>query len=160
MAEASQVRTLWNGCFAAVYMLEIDFRPDAKNSGQLVQRSRNGAVLGSFQQVGAYTVMNSDDFTIGKLIAFQMFTVNQLKGKVGMIFITHAMPKNLLVDEIVRIVQGSLSAVSTAKNESNMPTIAGLGDGKSVAPIIGMQASHQGAESQSPRQETKGRMEA
>jgi hypothetical protein len=28
-----------------------------------------------------------------------------------MIFITHAMPKNLLVDEIVRIGQGSLSAV-------------------------------------------------
>jgi len=29
-------------------------------------------------------------------------------------FITHAMPKNLLVDEIVRIGQGSLSAVAAA----------------------------------------------
>ena len=40
-------------------------------------------------------------------------TINQLKGKVSMIFITHAMPKNLQVDEIVRIGQGSLSAVET-----------------------------------------------
>jgi hypothetical protein len=29
-----------------------------------------------------------------------------------MMFITHAMPKNLLVDEVVRIGQGVLSAVS------------------------------------------------
>ena len=40
-------------------------------------------------------------------------TINQLKGKVTMLFITHAMPKNLLVDEMVRIGQGSLSAVAT-----------------------------------------------
>jgi subfamily B ATP-binding cassette protein HlyB/CyaB len=40
-------------------------------------------------------------------------TINQFKGRVGMIFITHAMPKNLQVDEIVRIGQGSLSAVAT-----------------------------------------------
>jgi subfamily B ATP-binding cassette protein HlyB/CyaB len=33
-------------------------------------------------------------------------TINQLKGKVSMLFITHAMPKNLQVDEIVRIGQG------------------------------------------------------
>ncbi len=33
-----------------------------------------------------------------------------------MIFITHAMPRNLLVDEIVRIGQGSLSAVNTQKD--------------------------------------------
>lgn len=39
-------------------------------------------------------------------------TINQLKGKVTMMFITHAMPKNLLVDEVVRIGQGTLSAVS------------------------------------------------
>ena len=32
-------------------------------------------------------------------------TINQLKGKVGMIFITHAMPKNLQVDEIVNAHQ-------------------------------------------------------
>ena len=38
--------------------------------------------------------------------------INQLKGKVSMLFITHAMPKNLQVDEIVRIGQGSLSAVA------------------------------------------------
>jgi subfamily B ATP-binding cassette protein HlyB/CyaB len=45
-------------------------------------------------------------------------TINQLKGKVSMLFITHAMPKNLLVDEIVRIGQGSLSAVpSQAETE-------------------------------------------
>ncbi len=37
-------------------------------------------------------------------------TINQLKGKVGMIFITHAMPKNLLVDEIVRVPPDSLAA--------------------------------------------------
>ena len=35
-----------------------------------------------------------------------------------MMFITHAMPKNLLVDEVVRIGQGTLSAVSdTQKTE-------------------------------------------
>jgi subfamily B ATP-binding cassette protein HlyB/CyaB len=39
-------------------------------------------------------------------------TINQLKGKVTMVFITHAMPRNLLVDEVVRIGQGTLSAVS------------------------------------------------
>jgi ABC-type multidrug transport system fused ATPase/permease subunit len=44
-------------------------------------------------------------------------TINQLKGKVTMMFITHAMPKNLLVDEIVRIGQGSLSAVVTQETK-------------------------------------------
>ncbi len=38
-------------------------------------------------------------------------TINQFKGRVGMLFITHGMPKTLQVDEIVRIGQGSLSAV-------------------------------------------------
>ncbi|HEY6093369.1 MAG TPA: peptidase domain-containing ABC transporter, partial [Gallionellaceae bacterium] len=38
-------------------------------------------------------------------------TINQLKGKVSMLFITHAMPKTLQVDEVVRIGKGSLSAV-------------------------------------------------
>ena len=33
-------------------------------------------------------------------------TVNGLKGQVTMLFITHAMPKNLLVDEVVRIGVG------------------------------------------------------
>ena len=45
-------------------------------------------------------------------------TINQLKGKVSMLFITHAMPKNLLVDEVVRIGQGSLSAVSDSHEET------------------------------------------
>ncbi|EFK96270.1 protein containing ABC transporter-like domain, partial [sediment metagenome] len=48
-------------------------------------------------------------------------TINQLKGKVSMLFITHAMPKNLQVDEVVRIGQGTLSAVSAddgAKHEA------------------------------------------
>jgi len=48
-------------------------------------------------------------------------TINQLKGKVGM-FITHAMPKNLLVDEIVRIGQGSLSAVPAQAETTQMNT--------------------------------------
>jgi subfamily B ATP-binding cassette protein HlyB/CyaB len=30
-------------------------------------------------------------------------TINQLKGKVTMLFITHALPKNLQVDEIVQL---------------------------------------------------------
>ena len=34
-----------------------------------------------------------------------------------MMFITHAMPKNLLVDEVVRIGQGVLSAVSGTHDE-------------------------------------------
>ncbi len=38
-------------------------------------------------------------------------TINQLKGKVTMLFITHALPKNLLVDEVVRIGAGSLEVV-------------------------------------------------
>ncbi len=48
-------------------------------------------------------------------------TINQLKGRVGMVFITHAMPKNLQVDEIVRIGQGSLSAVSAPAETKQEP---------------------------------------
>ena len=44
-------------------------------------------------------------------------TINQLKGKVTMLFITHALPKNLLVDEVVRIGYGSLSAVAQEEAE-------------------------------------------
>jgi len=49
-------------------------------------------------------------------------TINQFKGKVTMLFITHALPKNLQVDEIVQIgiartmpglALNSLEAVST-----------------------------------------------
>jgi subfamily B ATP-binding cassette protein HlyB/CyaB len=44
-------------------------------------------------------------------------TINQLKGKVTMMFITHALPKNLLVDEVVRIGSGTLSVVSDTHGE-------------------------------------------
>ena len=50
-------------------------------------------------------------------------TINQLKGKVTMMFITHAMPKNLMVDEVVRIGQGVLSAVG-GQNETKKPEAA------------------------------------
>ncbi len=45
-------------------------------------------------------------------------TINQLKGKISMLFITHALPKNLQVDEIVRIGQGALSVVGAPNNEA------------------------------------------
>ncbi len=38
-------------------------------------------------------------------------TANQFKGKATMIFITRTLPKNLAVDEVVRIGHGALSAV-------------------------------------------------
>jgi ATP-binding cassette, subfamily B, bacterial HlyB/CyaB len=41
-------------------------------------------------------------------------TINQLKGKVTMLFIAHALPKDLLVDEVVRIGGGGLTAVASA----------------------------------------------
>ncbi|MGV8933461.1 MAG: peptidase domain-containing ABC transporter [Gallionellaceae bacterium] len=44
-------------------------------------------------------------------------TINQLKGKVSMLFITHALPKNLQVDEVVRIGQRKLDAVAAPINE-------------------------------------------
>ena len=37
-------------------------------------------------------------------------TVNQLKGKVSMLFIAHQLPKNLIVDDVVRL--GSASVVA------------------------------------------------
>lgn len=49
-------------------------------------------------------------------------TINQLKGKVSMLFITHAMPRNLLVDEVVRIGQQTLSAVSESNEPPKMET--------------------------------------
>ena len=42
-------------------------------------------------------------------------TINQLKGKVTMMFITHAMPKNLLVDEVVNIGQGVLGSAGNGQ---------------------------------------------
>ena len=44
-------------------------------------------------------------------------TINQLRGKVTMLFITHALPKNLQVDEVVRIGHGAMSAVSALHEE-------------------------------------------
>ncbi len=41
-------------------------------------------------------------------------TINQLKGKVTMLFITHAMPKGLLVDDILHIGQGAGALHSAA----------------------------------------------
>ncbi len=45
-------------------------------------------------------------------------TVNQLRGKVTMLFIAHALPKNLQVDEVVRIGAGNLSAVAQVSPNS------------------------------------------
>jgi subfamily B ATP-binding cassette protein HlyB/CyaB len=53
-------------------------------------------------------------------------TINQLKGKVSMLFITHAMPRNLLVDEVVRIGQGSLSAVSDSNEHIMLEADGGV----------------------------------
>ena len=47
-------------------------------------------------------------------------TINQLKGKVTMLFITHALPKALLVDEVVRIGGSSLGIVSEQGTGSDM----------------------------------------
>jgi hypothetical protein len=40
-----------------------------------------------------------------------------------MLFITHAMPKNLLVDEVVRTGQGTLSAVGDADVKTNQEIV-------------------------------------
>jgi subfamily B ATP-binding cassette protein HlyB/CyaB len=53
-------------------------------------------------------------------------TINGLNGNVSMLFITHAMPKNLLVDEVVRIGQGTLSAVSDAQDEPKREVEGGV----------------------------------
>lgn len=44
-------------------------------------------------------------------------TINQLKGKVTMLFITHALPKNLQVDEIVRIGASQVSGLSAVTTQ-------------------------------------------
>ena len=41
----------------------------------------------------------------------------RMKGKLIMLFITHALPKNLLVDEVVRIGVGSLEVVAQKVTE-------------------------------------------
>jgi len=50
-------------------------------------------------------------FQQANLAVQRMGDINQLKEKVSMMFITHAMPKNLLVDEVVNIGQGVLGSV-------------------------------------------------
>jgi len=50
-------------------------------------------------------------------------TINQLKGKVTMLFITHALPKNLQVDEIVQI-----GAARTAPTETISPSLEVIGE--------------------------------
>jgi len=50
-------------------------------------------------------------------------TINQLKGKVTMLFITHALPKNLQVDEIVQIgaVRASPESATSSLEEVGTP---------------------------------------
>lgn len=43
-------------------------------------------------------------------------TITQLKGKVTMLFMTHALPKNLMVDEVVKIEVGALRGVGSWMN--------------------------------------------
>jgi subfamily B ATP-binding cassette protein HlyB/CyaB len=50
-------------------------------------------------------------------------TINQLKGKVTMLFITHALPKNLQVDEIVQI--GSERPVPADMNSATTLEVVG-----------------------------------
>jgi ATP-binding cassette, subfamily B, bacterial HlyB/CyaB len=45
-------------------------------------------------------------------------TINQLKGRVTMLFITHAVPKNLQVDEIVRIADATPTSLHEGKSGS------------------------------------------
>ena len=49
-------------------------------------------------------------------------TINQLKGKVTMLFITHALPKNLLVDEVVRIGSQTLAVLQGDRSEEHEQT--------------------------------------
>ena len=51
-------------------------------------------------------------------------TINQLKGKVTMLFITHALPKSLLVDGVVRIGGDQISVLNTSlpNASANTPT--------------------------------------
>jgi subfamily B ATP-binding cassette protein HlyB/CyaB len=45
-------------------------------------------------------------------------TVNQLRGKISMLFITHALPKSLRVDEVVRIGGERPTVVGVASGEA------------------------------------------
>jgi subfamily B ATP-binding cassette protein HlyB/CyaB len=56
-------------------------------------------------------------------------TINHLRGKVTMLFITHALPKGLQVDEVVRIGGGTLATVTTQPetNQDGTPRRDGEG---------------------------------
>jgi subfamily B ATP-binding cassette protein HlyB/CyaB len=47
-------------------------------------------------------------------------TINQLRGKVTMLFITHALPKGLQVDEVVRIGGGTLAPVPMSQDKDGV----------------------------------------
>jgi len=47
-------------------------------------------------------------------------TINQLRGKVTMLFITHALPKGLQVDEVVRIGGGTLAPVPMSQDKDGL----------------------------------------
>ena len=51
-------------------------------------------------------------------------TINQLKGKVTMLFITHALPKTLKVDEVVRIGLKQASLVAEERDRKSAPSSA------------------------------------
>jgi hypothetical protein len=86
-------------------------------------QSRNDALSGTSglneEVFDALILLAAGEFTPETTTAEHFAaTINQLKGTVTMLFITHAMPKNLLVDEVVRIGHGMLSAVSDAHDET------------------------------------------
>jgi ATP-binding cassette, subfamily B, bacterial HlyB/CyaB len=58
-------------------------------------------------------------------------TINQLKGKVTMLFITHALPKNLQVDEIVQI------GIARPAPELTLNSFEAVGTPKSPAEAVG-----------------------
>jgi hypothetical protein len=87
-------------------------------------------------------------------------TINQLKGKVGMVFITHAMPKNLQVDEVVRIGQGSLSAVNNKQGEQTVQETGIPKEGNQPAHLAQVSKQSQSMEMHSAVEDRDGRREA
>jgi ATP-binding cassette, subfamily B, bacterial HlyB/CyaB len=49
-------------------------------------------------------------------------TINQLKGKVTMLFITHALPRALLVDEVVWIGANPANTVGVPREACHSPS--------------------------------------
>jgi hypothetical protein len=75
------------------------------NTGGLVRRTEaaDGDCAGLAQATEDIGVRRGDSSLDAEKAEHFAATINQLKGKVTMLFITHALPKNLLVDEVVRI---------------------------------------------------------